>query len=408
VSHLARTIINVELVAQIKLVPDDETAEILSQTAARLNEAANYCSAQAWDSGVFGRVGLQRLCYREIRGTFGLSAQAAIHVTRKVADSYRKDRRSLRQLRPDGAVTYDDRILSWKPDMTTVSIWTLGGRITVRFVAGERSKKLLSTRKGESDLVVRDGMFFLYATCVVEETEPIWSGEVLGVDRGIVNIATCSNGANYTGKAVNAVRNRNCALRARLQAKKTKSAKRLLKKRKSKESRFATDTNHKISYRIVREAQRTGSAISLEDLEGIRNRTRVSKPQRRTHHSWSYYQLGEFISYKAALSGVPVVFVDPRNTSRRCPMCHCASKENRPSRDEFICQVCGLAGPADLIASVNIAFLGKCELGRADVTQPDAGIQVGPETRVHGSCPNRASQMSPSDPPTVLLASSAL
>ncbi len=57
-------------------------------------------------------------------------------------------------------------------------------------------------------------------------------------------------------------------------------------------------------------------------------------------------------------------------------MCGFISRKNRPSRDEFCCQKCGLAGPADLIASVNIALLGKAELGRGDVTRPDAAMQA--------------------------------
>jgi putative transposase len=62
---------------------------------------------------------------------------------------------------------------------------------------------------------------------------------------------------------------------------------------------------------------------------------------------------------------VPVVLVDPRNTSRECPECGHISKRNRPRRDVFCCQRCGLAGPADHIAARIIA-------GRAAVMQPHA------------------------------------
>jgi IS605 OrfB family transposase len=103
----------------------------------------------------------------------------------------------------------------------------------------------------------------------------------------------------HAGKHLNRVRHRNQRLRAKLQRKGTKSAKRLLRKRRRKEARFAADTNHVISKRIVAEAERTGCGIALEDLKGIRGRVRLRKPQRATLHSWAFRQLGSFIGYKA-------------------------------------------------------------------------------------------------------------
>ena len=182
---------------------------------------------------------------------------------------------------------------------------------------------------------------------------------------GIVNLATDSDGTAHSGKAVRAVRYRNRQLRARLQSKGTKSAKRLLRKRRRRESRFARDVNHVISKAIVREAKDTGRGIKLEDLSGIRGRVTVHTAQRADAHSWAFSQLRQFIAYKAALAGVRVVLVDPRNTSRECPECGLIDKRNRPTRDVFCCARCGLAGPADHIAACNIA-------GRAAVMQPHA------------------------------------
>jgi hypothetical protein len=65
--------------------------------------------------------------------------------------------------------------------------------------------------------------------------------------------------------------------------------------------------------------------------------------------------LRQFIEYKAALAGVPVVAVDPRNTSRTCPCCGHADKANRKTQDQFLCMDCGYSGLADHIAAWNIA-----------------------------------------------------
>jgi IS605 OrfB family transposase len=128
---------------------------------------------------------------------------------------------------------------------------------------------------------------------------------------------------------------------------------------------MARDTNHRISKRIVEKAQRTKSGIALEELRGIRGRVRARRSQRSTLHSWSFHQLRQFVVYKAALAGVPMVFVDPRNTSRTCPKCGCVDKRNRPNRDRFRCVSCSFAGEADSIAATNIC-------SRAHVMVPHA------------------------------------
>ncbi|WP_343967838.1 transposase, partial [Streptosporangium amethystogenes] len=180
----------------------------------------------------------------------------------------------------------------------------------------------------------------------------------LGVDLGIANIATTGDGERHSGRHLNAVRHRNRELRRRLQTKQTKSAKRLLKARRRKESRFARDVNHRISKSIVTEAQRTGRGIALEDLQGIRERVRLRKPQRVTLHSWSFHQLGQFVAYKAARAGVAVVHVDPAYTSQGCSACGHVDKRNRPDRETFACTSCGFAEHADVNAARNIASRG--------------------------------------------------
>ncbi|WP_306307201.1 transposase, partial [Alicyclobacillus acidiphilus] len=124
--------------------------------------------------------------------------------------------------------------------------------------------------------------------------------------------------------------------------------------RRRKESRFVANENHRIAKMLVTKAKDTGRGIAIEDLKGIRDRITVRKAQRRQQHSWAFHQPRSFIEYKARLAGVPVVLVDPRNTSRTCPNCGHCDKKNRPTRDDFHCQSCGFAGPADGVAAVNI------------------------------------------------------
>jgi IS605 OrfB family transposase len=143
-----------------------------------------------------------------------------------------------------------------------------------------------------------------------------------------------------------------------LQARKTTSAQRLLKKRRRKEQRFVADINHRISKRIVAEAQRTGQGIAVEKLTGIRDRVRLRKPQRATLHTWAFAQLGEFLAYKAHVAGVVFVHVDPAHTSQTCHACRWVDKRNRRSQAVFECGRCGFVGHADHNAAINIATRG--------------------------------------------------
>jgi putative transposase len=142
-----------------------------------------------------------------------------------------------------------------------------------------------------------DGTWYLYATCDIPDVETKQPDGFLGVDLGIANIATTSDGTRLCGKGLNRVRHRHQRLRAKLQQVATKSAKRLLKKRSRKEARFAADTNHTIAKRIVTAAEHTGRGIALEDLGGIRDRVRLRRPQRVMLHSWAFHQLATFVAY---------------------------------------------------------------------------------------------------------------
>ncbi|WP_245813821.1 transposase [Rhodococcus marinonascens] len=100
-------------------------------------------------------------------------------------------------------------------------------------------------------------------------------------------------------------------------------------------------------------------------------RVRLRKPQRATHSSWAFAQLGAFISYKAVRAGVPVMSVDPAITSRRCTRCGHIDKKNRPGQDRFACLDCGFVEHADIVGSNNIAHRAA-ENYRAQSTSPGA------------------------------------
>lgn len=350
----------------LKLAPTGGQVDQLRATMVACNAAADRAAEVAFEHRTANKIRLQPLVYAELRERFGLSSQMAIRAISKACEAYKRDKTIQPSFRPLGAVAYDQRILSWK-GRDAASILTLTGRILVPVVyQGRWLATTGATLRGAADLICRDGMWFL--AVVIDVPEPPHGPEPdgwLGVDLGIVNIATDSDGTAHSGKQVRAVRKRNVRLRAKLQAKGTKSAKRLLKHRRRTESRFAKDVNHCISKILVGKAQDTRRGIALEDLQGIRDRVTVRRDQRTDLHSWSFHQLRAFIAYKATMAGVQVRPVDPRNTSRGCSACGLIDKRNRRTRDEFRCISCGHAGPADHNAAINI---GR----KAVVMQPNA------------------------------------
>lgn len=183
-----------KLTVAVKLLPSSAQANALRETLRRSNAASNYVSEVAWAEGVFGKYALQKLTYHEVKSRFELAAQAAIQAVRKVADSYRLDTKTHRVYRKFGSIAYDDRILSWKPEVSEVSIWTVAGREKMPFTCDERARRMLATRRGESDLAYRDGKFYLLATAEVEEPPPGEPEDWFGVDLGIVALATDSDG----------------------------------------------------------------------------------------------------------------------------------------------------------------------------------------------------------------------
>jgi IS605 OrfB family transposase len=358
------------LTAVIQLLPDEAQAQTLLDTIRAVNAACNYASQVAFEQRAFRRKTLHTLVYREIRTRFGLPAQLAVHVINRVVDTYKAKgaRKAVHTFKEFGAVRYDSRVLSLKPESRTVSISTFQGRVRVPFAAGEPQLRLLQrpVRELTSWLAVRKGKFYLAVVCEVDDPESIDPEGVLGVDLGQVNLAADSTGERFSGENLARVRLRYARLRRRLQKRGTQSAKRHLRKLSRKEHNFATTMNHTVAKRVVEKARRHRAAIVLENLKGIRTRTTVQKGRRPLHHGWPFRQLQSFIAYKAALAGVPVLFVEPQNTSRTCPVCGHIDRRNRRSQSEFVCRSCGFSDHADRVAAVNIA-------ARAAVNRPVVG-----------------------------------
>jgi putative transposase len=119
---------------------------------------------------------------------------------------------------------------------------------------------------------------------------------------------------------------------------------------------------HRISRQIVEKAKQNKSAIVFENLKGIRRLYRKGNGQgnnyRRKLNGWPYYELQHQVEYKAAWEGVPVLFEDPKCTSKLCPVCGKRIQEDRQNRRKLWCSNCMKLMDRDVIASLNIAYKG--------------------------------------------------
>jgi len=350
-----------KLIVNIKLKPLESQHSALLATMKEANKACDWISAQAFEQKVFKQFNLHKIVYHAVKDTFNLSAQMVVRGIAKVSDSYKIQTAKQTTFKTTGSIAYDDRIISFKKS-DIVSIWTVEGRLNIPFVMGEHQRKLFEFRKGEVDLMYRKGEFYLNAVCDVPEEREFEPKDILGVDFGICEIASDSDGEQFSGKHIEKVRQTFAHRRRNLQRKQTKSAKRKLKQLSGKQSRFQKNENHIISKKLVAKAKCTERAISLEELTNIRKRIKVRKAQRGKLNNWAFADLRSKIEYKAKLSGVTVIAVNPKNTSRECSACGHISKSNRKSQSKFQCQQCNFVANADDNAARNIRVRATVKL----------------------------------------------
>ena len=359
-----------KLTLKLKLIHEVDQKEELLKLMRLYNQACNYVSQIAFQEQEFRSYPLHHLTYKQIREEFSLPSQFAISVISTVADAYKtettksiKEKREISQCKwkKHSSIALDTRLLSYFQDKKEVTLRSLDKRLKLGLVI--HNQKQFDLRKGEAKLIYNQGKFYLAQTIDIKSEEKKEINDYLGVDLGIVRIASDSDGNYYSGEEIEKKRIKYTNHRQSLKGKKTASSRRRLKKIGNKEARFRKDINHKISKQLVEKAKDTSRGIAMESLQQFFKKETVRKSYRNQRSSWSFYQLRAFVEYKAKLAGIPVVLVDPRNTSKMCSKCGHIDDANRKDQAHFVCQNCGFATNADFNASLNI----KC---RADVNQP--------------------------------------
>lgn len=393
-----------EYVKTMKLMihPEEDERVLLAELTKVYAAACNRISEYIFDHGFpLNFMKVQDAMYNEIRISFGLKAQMTISAFKTVTARYKTVKEQLfndpyKYQDEDGQWQYVTRTLEWlmKPvrfhrpqadlvrgrdysfvtDKRTgeklLSLNTLEKRIRVPYEVPENFSDYFdgTWSFGTGKIVSLNGNWYFHIPMTKEapgsrtETMP---SHVVGIDRGLRFLVTAYDETGKTtfisGKKVLEKREHFAQVRAQLQSKGTKSAKRALKRISGRENRWMTDVNHQVS-KTLTDMYGANTLFVIEDLSGVsfdkKNLDRGSKGNGELR-SWSFYQLEQFLTYKAIGAGSIVLKVKADYTSQRCPKCGRIFKENRHhDTHEYICDCCGYRSNDDRVGAMNIQLLG--------------------------------------------------
>ena len=358
----------------LKLILTEEQSIVLFETQKTFSDACNRIIPFAVENRCWNRVALHHLSYYSLRKCLpSLGSQMICNAIKKVCSSYKvlkiKKSQDVPALKfnQNGSVHYDKRTYTLRGNV--LSLFTISGRIQCSFKIGQHQEKYLSTGKiKEGELIRKGKRWFFNLVLDIPDVEPIVDGKILAVDVGENNLATTSNGKIYGGKKLRHERDKFLYRRRKLQSNGSHSAKRCLKKISGRERRHVKETNHIVSKAIIEEAVQCGAkAIVLEDLTNIRKRIKGNKRLRSRLHRWSWYELQQFVEYKAQAKGIEVFYLNPAYTSQNCSICGCLGYRHKYL---FKCSNCGSYQHSDRNAAVNLLKLGE------SVVSPMAPVNV--------------------------------
>ena len=361
------------LVRTIKLRLQEDP-QVFQPTIDAYTKAFNLTCQTGWNGKDFNGVSLHNKVYKETR-TY-LPSQLAVSARMKATEVLKSIRKRLKKNKnvscphsKRSSIRYDARSYNVWFDRNEVSLSTIEGRKIVKIHVPEYFRQYLTWKRCSADMFIRDNKVFLHIVFEKEVPDLVSNGKFVGIDRGIKKLAVTSDKRFFGGGRVKQVNRRYQRLRSVLQSK-GHSGKRHLRKIKARERLFHKDVNHCISKQIVVTLE-SGTTLVLENLTNIRDRSKkLRKAQRAEVNRWSFYQLEEFLKYKAAAKGIDVQYISACYTSRGCSKCKHIARGNRACQSIFKCKKCGYQCNADLNASFNIV------LNYLDATgYPDRALQ---------------------------------
>jgi IS605 OrfB family transposase len=240
--------------------------------------------------------------------------------------------------------------LSRRGDLTTFKV--IGERIRVLFSLPQWFDNRYANKKLQAGTIqlTKQGKVYINLIYSLKIKPKInESNEIIGIDRGIYNVATTSEGELFTSQDILRIKRQRKYLRKQLQQKGTRSSKRKLQRLSGKEKRFMLNENHKIT-KILANNPNVKTYV-IEDLSKILIQESKGKYCNSLLHNWSFNQFEFQLQYKCYYNQIEVIKVDPSYTSQICSICN---KKGKRYKSIFTCNHCGLKLHSDINASRNI------------------------------------------------------
>jgi len=351
-----------------RLEVTEEHRQLLKETITEWKRGCQIATDMAWGK-CSAKTEVQPLAYDSIREETSLSSQHAVLATHQAAQAVsgcieRKaaGKKASRPLFTAPTVKYDTRTMTLFDD-GTVSLTTTADRIRCSLALPSKEdgyqQQYLDADEWqvtESTLTIDNGEYLLHIgfrrVKTDAERDTAEDGTVLGVDLGVENTAVTSTAQFFSGRELNHRLREFEKVRAGLQQTGTRSAHRTLEQVSGRQLRHIRSSMHDVSNGIVAEAlQYDCDIIAFENLTHIREN--CSGPW---GHKWAFRTLYQQVEYKSEVAGIAVKQVDPVDTSKRCSDCGFTAAENRQSRSDFCCSLCGSTSNADYNAAKNIGL----------------------------------------------------
>jgi putative transposase len=347
----------------LKLTLSQEQSDDLIETQLAFSNACKQTIPFVIENRCWNRVALHHLCYYKIRENIpSLGSQMVCNAFQKVCSSYKVLKIKKSQDVPSitfkdtASVHYDKRTYTLKGNI--LSLYTVNGRIKCGFKTGFfQLEYLKDSVVKEAELIRKGKRWFFNVVLDIPDVPIKKEGTIIAIDVGENNIATTSNGTIHGGGKLRHERDKFLERRGKLQSNGSQSARRCLKRISGIERRHVKKTNHIISKAIVKEAvEKDAKVIVLEKLTNIRKRIKGKKRIRSRLHRWSWYELQQFVEYKAQACGIDVVYVNPAYTSQTCSKCDCLGSRHKHL---FKCSNCVSYQHSDRNAAINLLKLGE-------------------------------------------------
>jgi len=360
--------ISMQRTVKIKLIKDND----LIETIRIFSKARQYVNDIGYKKKIYNKNKLNKLTYKKIKKLYPDLPTGLIQTARDVASESIKREKGKRpiQVKEFSSMRLDKRNLRVNLEHKLISISSINGRKKITFQPHPLVEKYTGWKPVAGMLCYKQKQ--LYLNLVVEKENPHLNlggiqieKDLLGIDRGVNNILVCSNNLFYNSKHLKKIKGKYQYLKRVLQKKGTKSAKHHLTLLSRRETRFVSDTNHRLSKGIA------NSDFKVFVLENLRDMKYKYKGRRfnKKLGSWSFRQFETYLHYNVESLGKLLIKVNPKYTSQTCSKCGFKDRLNRKGSN-FKCLHCGYELHADLNASRNIVKLGISEFNRLQVNQP--------------------------------------